>query len=339
MKIVDAFLFSEPHEKEVFLLKLMLSDKYVDKWILCENAYTHQGDYKGLGARSLIQNDERFAPYRDKIVIIERERQFDIIDKTKIQDHLAFKAENWQRSLAYDYFIENYSDEDWIAINDVDEILDFSDEGRVAEFFTKLNQAAKEGVLQVPRIRFWFDFDNQFLRMHSSVLCTKAFLLANKDLTLSAIRNKFTGTPAQGWNNVILFEYSTCYDREHILRKLETNPHTGVSKQDLLQALKCNHRTIHGHMLKEKLRPTPHFFLETVELTRDNSPLYVRQNLSKLKTNVVDKNYKQNRRLEYPQFYTFYYPFVEKLNTEIANIKYKGKKKFTFLLKRLGLKK
>lgn len=338
MKIVDAFLFSEPHEKEVFLIKLILSNPYVNEWILCENAYTHQGDYKGFTARKLIESDERFAPYRHKITIIEKERQFAVIDKTKVQDDLAFVAENWQRSLAYDHFIEHYSNEDWIAINDVDEILDFSDEKKNSEFFEKLTAASVEGVLSVPRMRFWYDFDNLFKRMHSSVLCTKKFLLDNKDLTLSKIRNKYTAYAATGWQNVIVYEYSTCFDKEHIIRKLETNPHTGYSKEELLLALRCNHRTVHSHVLKTKLKPNDHFFFETVELNEYNSPLYVRQHLQDLKTHVVDKNYQANRRKDYPQFYTFYYPFTSRLTDVVTNTVKKLKKKQVFIMRRLGFK-
>lgn len=318
MRILDAFLFSEEHEKEVLLLKFILSDKHVDEWLICENAYSHQGDYKGLVARRLIANDKRFEPYRKKITIIEREQQFEVIDKTKVQDDIAFKAENWQRNLALPYFLEHYGGDDWIAINDADEMFDFTDENRVAEFFKRLEGANEQGYLKVPRQRYWFDFDNQHINTHTSLLCTKKFLVQNKHLTLSTLRKLYT-FGAEGWENAIIFEYSSCFSREYIMRKLDTNPHTGISRQSLEQALRCNHRAIPLYMLKKKLKPTKHFFFEEVELTEKNSPLYVRQHLRELKTNVVDKNYRDNRKKDYPYFYTFYYSFFENIK-EFASL-------------------
>jgi len=340
MKIVDTFLFSEEHEKELLLLKFILSDKYIDEWVICENAYSHQGDYTGLVARKLIETDNRFAPYRAKITIIEREKQFEVVDKTKVQDDIAFKCENWQRNLAYDYFIEKYNDEDWLVLNDVDEMIDFTDEGRVKEFFEHLAIAAGEGMLRLPRLRYWYDFDNQFTLPRASVMCTKAYLLAHTQLTLALIRKHYSGGSAQGWKNNIIFEYSSCFDVAHIVRKLDTNPHTGISKQVLLQALRCNHLTIPqqvGH--RKQLKPTPAFFLKTVELTGHNSPLYVRQHLLQLKTNVVDKNYEANRRKDYPQFYTPYFKYVDAFKTSARKQKKFFSKKFQFLLRRVGLAK
>lgn len=340
MKIVDAFLFSEAHEKELLLLKFILSDKHIDEWIVCENAYSHQGDYTGLVARGLIESDERFAPYRHKVTVIERSRQFEVVDKTKVQDDIAFKCENWQRNLAYDYFIEKYNDDDWIILNDVDEMVDFTDEDRKNEFFQHLDNAKAEGLLKLPRLRFWYDFDNLFLTPRASIMCTKAFLLGHLGLTFAVMRKDYTGGNAPGWKNNIIFEYSSCFSVDNIVRKLETNPHTGISKQVLLKALRCNHLSlpqVPGH--RKTLKPTPKYFLETVELTAANSPLYVRQNLAMLKTNVIDKNYQANRRIEYPHFYTPYFKYVDAFETFIIRQKKFLSKKFTFLLRRLKLAK
>lgn len=341
MKIVDAFLFSEAHEKELLLLKFILSDKHIDEWVICENAYSHQGDYTGLVARSIIEGDERFAPYRHKITVIERSRQFEIVDKTKVQDEIAFKCENWQRNLAYDYFIEKYGDDDWIILNDVDEMVDFTDEDRTNEFFSHLNNATEKGLLKLPRLRFWYDFDNMFLTPRSSIMCTKRFLITNPGLTFALMRKEYaSGGGVTGWKHNIVFEYSSCFKIEDIVRKLDTNPHTGISKKVLLQALRCNHITlpqVKNH--RKTLKPTPRFFFETVELTAANSPLYVRQNLASLKTNVVDKNYQANRRADYPHFYTPYFKYVDAAKTFATAQKKFFSKKFSLLLRRLKVAK
>lgn len=336
MKIVDAFLFSEEYEKDLLLLKMILSERHVTEWLICENAYSHQGDYTGLVAKKLIDTDERFAPYRSRITVIEASRQFQVIDKSKVQDDIAFICENWQRGLAYEYFVNNYSDEDWLALNDVDEMLDFTNEKKNEEFFTKLNAAKNTGVLQVPRVRYWFDFDNRFMRDALSVLCTKAYLVANNHRTLSAIRKHYLLGSPKGWEHIIVFEYSSCFDISHIIRKLETTAHTGLQRETLLQALRCNHRPV---LVKKRIKPTANFFFETVELNEHNSPSYVRQHLSQLKVHNIDKNYKENRKHDYPQFFTFYYPIIEAFKNFINDNFTAIRKKSYFLLLRLGFKK
>ena len=62
-RIVDAFLFSEPHEKEVLLVKLNLGARHVTEWVLIENEYTHQGGLKALHAREWIDGEPRFDPF------------------------------------------------------------------------------------------------------------------------------------------------------------------------------------------------------------------------------------------------------------------------------------
>jgi len=65
-KIVDSFLFSEPYEKELLLLKLQLEVSGIDEWVILENAYTLQGEKKGFHARKVLESDERFLPYLNK---------------------------------------------------------------------------------------------------------------------------------------------------------------------------------------------------------------------------------------------------------------------------------
>jgi hypothetical protein len=337
MKLVDTMLFSEAYEKDLLLLKLKLSNNCIDEFIICENAYSHQGDYKGHNAKAIIENDARFEPYRHQITVIEGNRQFTVIDKTKKQDDLAFICENWQRGQAKDYFLQKYSNEDWLILHDVDEMFDFTDAKRKSEFFHYLYKAT-EGFLVVPRLRYWYDFDNKFSLLYGTPLCTKAYIKKHNDKTLSLIRKEISSLPLDGWKTIPAFEYSSCYDADYILRKLETTAHTGLNIADLKQALRCNHRTVHTFR-KERLRPNKKYFFETVQLNEHNSPLYVRENLSSLKTNNIDKNYEANRRQDYPQFYSTLSLSKMRLADETLAIKKKVNRKFRFLVRRLKLEK
>lgn len=300
--LAEAFLFSEEYERELLFLKFFLGNGYIDEWIVCENAYSHQGDFKGHVARKIVETDDRFKPFLNKITFLEGSKQFDVIDKTKREDNRAFICENWQRGQAYDYFLNKYNDNDWLILHDVDETIDFTDTKRKEEFFARLEEAKNSGFLNVPRRRYWYDFDNEYGILYGSPLCTKWYIKANAPKTLSRLRDDIAATPLNGWQNIIAFEYSSCFDADYILRKLQTTAHTGYTEEQLKQSLRCNHRIV-SKTFNEQLRPTPKFYFNTVTLNEQNSPLYVRQNLQQLKTNNIDANYVENRKQEYPEFH------------------------------------
>lgn len=312
MKIVETFPFSEPYEIDLLLLKFQLSNGEIDTWLICENAYTFQGEYKGLLLKEILQNDTRFEKYQNKIIILEGERQFYSADKKINKENLAFECEYWQRELSREYFLQNFKDDDWIILHDVDEMIDFCENKRKSELFENLNKN-KSGKLCIPRLRYWYDYDNKFDILYSSVLFSRLFLKQNPTHSFSNLRKTYQhGYMSKKWKHIIAFEYSSCFKKDHIMRKLDTFSHTGLSKDDLLRALICNHRTISGHDLQRLLRPTKRFFFETTSLTVANSPEIVRRNLHLYKTSVIDKNYKENRRIYYPHFYTFRYKVFER---------------------------
>ena len=340
MKIVETFPFSEAYEKEIMLLKFQLSNDKIDHWIICENAYTFQGDYKGLLAKDIINADERFKPYKEKIFVIEQSRLFHVIDKSKpTQDSLAFECENWQRELSRIFFMKNFSDNDWLILNDVDEMVDFTDNRRSRELFLNI-QKNVEGKLCIPMLRYWYDFDNKYERMYSSVLVQKKYLLKNEKITFSDLRkaNRLAYL-SKGWKNIIAFEYSSCFKVDDIMRKYDSCSHTGLNREDLIQSLKCNHRSIPLSIIHYYLKPTRSFFFRKVLLTTDNSPKLIRDNLPSYKTNVIDPDYINNRRIYYPWFYTFRYIFfiskvdLVKVKTRIAKrfCKHLMRKLFNFL--------
>lgn len=300
-KIVDSFLFSETYEKELLLLKFILEDDGIDEWILLENAYSFQGNYTGLHAKKMIESDSRFDRYKHKLTIISKEEKTKEIPKHQFMDDLSFQVEYWQRDLANDYFLQNYDNSDWIMVSDVDEMIDFTDGRRKKELYERMD-AAKNGLLVVPTKRYWNDFDNEYKVIIGSAMCTKAYLVKNNKM-LHHVRAENRRVMKKGWKNIVEFEYSSCYDPEHMLTKFYTSTHTGFTPEDLKQSLRCNHRPTRGILGIRPENNTKYFF-ETVELTEQNSPKYVRDNLSFYKLNVIDKDYKQNRRVDYPELFT-----------------------------------
>ncbi len=332
MKIVDSFLFSEIFEKELLLLKFVLEDSCVDEWILLENAYSFQGDFKGLQAKYLLNSDDRFKPYLHKVTIISEERATAVLSKDEVLDNEAFKIEYWQRDLAYNHFMSKYSDEDWIIICDVDESLDFSDVSRRTELLHRM-KADKQGILHVSTKRYWYDFDNDYQPLYGIPMCSKTYLQATGK-KLHHVRIDYHADLKMKWNNIIGFEYSSCFNIEEIYRKLATNSHMAVKMDELKQALRCNHRPI-SKARRMEIKNNRRFFFETVELTEANSPQYVRENIAWLKTYNVDLNYEDNRYNDYAEIFTTRYLLKQRLKEKTKD----AQTKFRQLLRILKLEK
>jgi hypothetical protein len=76
MQVIDSFLFSEAQELDMLLVKFNLEKHVVSTWLLLESQFTFQGEYKGLSAKELLQNDERFSEFVDRIIIINPDDNF-----------------------------------------------------------------------------------------------------------------------------------------------------------------------------------------------------------------------------------------------------------------------
>lgn len=302
MRIIDTFLFSEPYEVEVFLIKLNLEYEYVDKFILIENSFSFQGDFKGLHANKIIENDLRFKEFKDKIYIISNNVNQKNLDKNTVNDDMAFNVEFWQRDSAYEYIIKNYASNDYIIISDVDEAIDFSNSKRRLEVFEKIKKKPGK-IIQLPVRRYWYDIDNQYNNLYVIPLVPISLLFENRN-SISLIRKTNRTTCKEDWKNIIGFEYSHCFKENDIIRKYFTFAHTGYTLNEIRQALRCNHRPVSA-LRSFKLQYNDNYFFQKVKLNNKNAPQYVLNNFKDLKTNVVDENYKLNRKNDYPDLLTW----------------------------------
>ena len=110
MKIFDCFLFNG--ESLILDIRLNTLSKYVEKFIIVESKYDHQGNKKKLNFEI---ND--FKKFKNKIIYL-------VIENFP-RDLSNWERENFQRN----YIINGLSeakDEDYIIISDVDEIPDLS---------------------------------------------------------------------------------------------------------------------------------------------------------------------------------------------------------------------
>ncbi len=298
MRLVDTFPFSEQHEADVLWVKLSVEEPLIDEWVVVENSYTHQGEYKGYHFRDLIARDARFSRFISKLHVIESDIKPSFqVDGRKVFDSDAIEMDRTQRAAALSYLLDRYTDRDYVLISDVDECLDLTAPRRRRLLLSKLG--TREDIILVPRIRYWFDYDNRALGRRCVPLVSIGQL--RRDGGINQYRERSLAVPAI-WRHEMVFEYSYCYPRDGIKRKYETFIHTGFEQDEVDAALRCNYRPISKHRARTLDWTHEQWFVKR-RLNSRNSPAFVREHLSELKTNVLSVDYRKNRREAYPQYF------------------------------------
>ena len=126
MRIYDCFQFFD--EEMLLDLRLNIMDKYVDKFVITEATYMHNGKPKKLNF-----DIKKYSKFKEKIIYIVVDEQppdlYEIYDKDNDKQDTrgqklvlnGYKRDNFQREKAADS-LKNLNPEDWIIINDIDEI-------------------------------------------------------------------------------------------------------------------------------------------------------------------------------------------------------------------------
>ncbi len=126
MKIYDCFQFFD--EEMLLDLRLNVLNKYVDKFVITEATYMHNGKTKKLNF-----DINKYSKFKDKIIYIVVDKQppdlFKIHESDKNKNDRwgqklvlnGYKRDNYQRQMAAGA-LKNIEQEDWIIINDIDEI-------------------------------------------------------------------------------------------------------------------------------------------------------------------------------------------------------------------------
>ena len=126
MKIYDCFQFFD--EEMLLDLRLNVMNNYVDKFVITEATYMHNGKPKKLNF-----DIKKYSKFKDKIIYIAVDKQppdlFTIYESDKNKNDRrgqklvlnGYKRDNYQRQMATDS-LKNIDPDDWIIINDIDEI-------------------------------------------------------------------------------------------------------------------------------------------------------------------------------------------------------------------------
>ena len=112
--VYDCFAFF--NELDLLELRLGELNNVVDKFVLVEARFTHQGKEKIL---YFDENKTRFQSYHDKIIHIIVD---EIPEHCKLSDNPSIAFENFQRT-CIEHGLRNATGEDCIIVSDLDEIL------------------------------------------------------------------------------------------------------------------------------------------------------------------------------------------------------------------------
>ena len=127
--IIDTFMYFD--EDMILDIRLNTLNEYVSKFIICESRYNHKGVEKKLNFN--IKNFKKFEN-KIKYIVLEnlpknlheiKENDSEKIKNSKILDN-ALMRENYQRNYC-SKFLKDYSENDLVLINDIDEIPNLED--------------------------------------------------------------------------------------------------------------------------------------------------------------------------------------------------------------------
>ena len=126
MKIYDCFMFFD--EEMLLDLRLNIMDKYVDKFVITEATYMHNGKSK-----KLVFDINKFSRFKDKIIYIVVDKQpedlITVYDKDDLNVKETKKTLNAKKREIFQINktqegLKNTNPEDIIIVSDVDEIPD-----------------------------------------------------------------------------------------------------------------------------------------------------------------------------------------------------------------------
>lgn len=277
---VNIFAYSEPYELDLLEIKLNLEDAGVDKWVIVENDHSLRGQFKGKHTLKESLNQERFFKFIHKIHVIET--SYSIPMKEGVDN---FEIIYYQRNLEKQWLLHNCSPDDWVIISDLDESVNFAERKDYI-----LNCLVPGKAYRLIQNMYYLDFDNCAGTWEHSIV-----------MQLKDMVGKYSGYNPQNYLAIpdaiplpgAGYHYIFCMTPENILRKLQTYGHCRFNQTNIDSWCKFNHGMGNDPYATYKGL----FHCEVIELNESNSPAFVRENLSRLRTNSVDINYLQNREL------------------------------------------
>jgi beta-1,4-mannosyl-glycoprotein beta-1,4-N-acetylglucosaminyltransferase len=295
MKIIDCFMFF--NEDLILDIRLNELDKYVDYFVIVESNFTHSGEEKGFNF-----NPNKFQKFKEKIIylkILDNPKNLYKLNKSDTENEVKRKQilnaliiENYQRNYLKKG-IENFSNNDFILISDLDEIPDL----RKIEL-----KNIKNSIVLFKQYFFHYKL-NLYLKdffFFGTKGCLKKNLISpqwlrnvkNKKYSLFRIDALFS---KKKYSNIKIVEkggwhFTNIMDEEKIIYKLKSYLHHADFPEKLLR------KDIFLNLIKEKKIMYDHnadkkgdrFNSKPLnEFDKNLLPIYLQNNLEKFKDWIV----------------------------------------------------
>ena len=260
------------------------------------NVFNRLRDFK-LSARHKGHYIKKFAELRS----ISDFLAYSYEERYRNQSRVYVRAETFYRDLTRPYILEIAKPGDFLLISDVDEILDGQTQvckNQIRNLTSGKRERRSKFMRFVKRKRLW-DYHNLDTTSFSYVpLVEISFLHSNPDFRFILMRQTTNAwTPYSELE--LIHEYSSCFTMAGL--RLKYNYHSDLfftSNEELELSLDIN-KNIGMPGLK------PAGWCEFVDPIKDHQPLYIKENFEKLRTNVVDTDYQENRFELYPELFTY----------------------------------
>ena len=321
MRIIDTFMFADSEEFPLFIAKILSEEKVIDHFIVVEASHTFKGEPRMLILKKLVNSEPLLVNFRDRITIIEANNLLDNVEfenyfkkslifiaqtltghtfqrtMRAIRERKNFNIEKFQRNLAVPLLQEwGIRESDWIAITDVDEIIDASLNNRANLLRTALT-STNGPIIHLKRQRYVFDIDNLDGRVRWIPIISTKIILQKDFKGLLRYRVPDIGV-MQPFFQTIVFEFSYCFSFSGIERKLQSFSHRVPPIEQVHSALNYNHAIVYN-----TTPPRSMAWFSKVAPSQDSHPSYILNHLNSFRTNNVNPLYEFERLAKYPSYF------------------------------------
>ena len=257
MKIYDCFMYN--NEKLILDLRLNYLDKYIEKFIIVESKYDHQGNLK----KNFFKIED-FLKYKKKIIHLYIE-QFPL------------NISNWEREKYQRNYIlnalENLSDEDFIMISDADEIPNLENLNEISKY--------KYTVFKQKNLSYKFNLLNKtFPDWFGTRMCKKKYLKNPQWLREQKIRKfSFIRFFKINWNIIDNggWHFSFLMKPNEIQNKIKSYAHSEFNVDEFTNLKKIEKKIENNEDIFERNQ-----YYEKVEID-ESYPDYIKNNFKQFK--------------------------------------------------------
>ena len=255
MKIFDCFLYNG--ENFILDIRLNILSKIIDKFVIVESKYDHQGNKKKLRL-----NLDNFSSFKDKIIYL-------VIDRFP-ENLTNWQRENFQRNYLINGLYEA-DENDYIIISDIDEIPNLSRLDTLIEH--------KYSVFEQRMFYYKFNLLNKTNPYwYGSRICKKKFLKTPQWLRDQKIKKyPFWQFNKIKWNIIKNggWHFSFLMKPNEIQKKIKSFAHDEYNKNEFLEIENIEKKIISGNDLFNRNQN-----YKTVDLD-DTFPKYILDNKKK----------------------------------------------------------